>query len=82
MQKLGLAIKMLESLIPLLGSQSEAGKDVLKSLNSLSRHVPSGTTTPATERTGIQNMAMQNAQNSQALKSMQKPPAAQPGQAA
>lgn len=70
LQRLGLVIKQLEALVPMLGSGSEPGKDVLKALNMLSRHVPSGSVTPAAERNNIERMAMQNAQNNQAMQQL------------
>lgn len=86
LQRLGLAIKNLEQLVPLLGSSSPAGADVLKALSMLSKHVPAGSVTPAAEKTNIDRMAMQNSQNNQqmaALKQSQGAPgAAMPPKAA
>lgn len=72
LQRLGLVIKQLEALVPMLGSGSEAGGAVLKALNSLAKFVPSGSVTPGAERTNIDRMAMQNAQNNQAMQQMRQ----------
>lgn len=62
-QRLGVAIKQLEQLIVLAGSTSEMGKDVMKAINMLSKHVPTGSVTPAAEKQAIERMQMQNTQN-------------------
>ena len=87
LQQLGLAIRQLEKLVPMLGVGSEPGKDVMKALNMLSKHVPSGAVTPAAEKNSIEKMAMQNAQQGQQMQQMRKSMAGpgaggQPGMAA
>lgn len=72
LQRLGSVVKQLEELIPLLGSSSEAGQEVLKSLNRLAKFVPAGSVTPAAERNNIQQMASRNAQQDQQLKMLQQ----------
>jgi hypothetical protein len=72
LQRLGLVIKQLEALVPMLGSGSEPGAAVLKALNSLAKFVPSGSVTPGAERTNIDRMAMQNAQNNRAMQQMRQ----------
>jgi hypothetical protein len=82
LQRLGLAIKQLEQLIPMLGSGSPAGADVLKALNMLSKHVPAGSVTPAAEKTNIDRMAMNNAQNNQQMQALRQGAAGGAGPAA
>ena len=56
------------------GTTSELGKDVLDALRKLSKHVPSGSVTPAAEKNNIQQMMMRNTQGNeqmQALKAAQ-----------
>lgn len=65
LQRLGVIVRGLEQLIPLLGSASESGRDVLKALNMLSKHVPPGSVSPAAEANQIQQMAIRNAQQGQ-----------------
>ena len=56
MAKLGLVIRMLESIVPQLGAGTEAGKDVLKALTSLSKHVPPGAVSPGVEQTSLMKL--------------------------
>ena len=56
--KLGVAIRVLESILPMVGSGSEVGKDVLKALNSLSKHVPVGSQSSGIDTSALQEMLM------------------------
>lgn len=47
--RLSIAVKVLEETVPLLGVGSDAGKDALKALNTLSKHVPPGSVSPGIE---------------------------------
>ncbi len=74
LQRLGVCLKQLEQLVPMAGTTSELGKDVLDALRKLSKHVPSGSVTPAAEKNNIQQMMMRNTQGNeqmQALKAAQ-----------
>lgn len=77
LQKLGLVLKQLEMLLPMLGSGSEAGKDVLKCINTLGKHVQPGTNSPASEKNQIEEMALKNAQRSQQVAQMRPQPTQQ-----
>ena len=81
MQKLGSVIKQLADLLPMVGPTSELGEAVMKALQGLSKHVPPGAVTPASEANNIQNMALKNAQNQQMLQSMKPGAGAGGGQA-
>lgn len=70
LQRLGVTIKALEALIPMLGSASDAGKDVLKALNLLVKHVPSGSVTPAAEKRSLEEAQMRNTQNNQQMQAL------------
>lgn len=62
--KLSIAVKLLETIIPMLGSGSEIGKAVLDTVNKLSKLVAPGTVSPGVEQSAlsdIQNKARQNA---------------------
>ena len=72
LQRLGLIIKQLEQLVPMFGSGSDPGKAVLEALNKLAKHVPTGASTPAAERTNIDRMSMQNTQNNAAMQQMRQ----------
>lgn len=60
--KIGVAVKLLESILPMLGAGSEAGSAVLKALNSLSKHVQPGSISSGVEQSALselQNKARQ-----------------------
>jgi hypothetical protein len=72
MQRLGLVVKQLTDILPLVGVGSEPGKDVLKALNMLAKHVPPGAVTPAGEKQQLENMQTRNAQNNQQMQMMRQ----------
>lgn len=81
MQKLGVVVKQLESILPELGASSEAGQAVLKALNSLVKFVPAGSVTPAAQKNSIeaqQRNMMQNNQQMMALKQRMQGAGGQP----
>lgn len=70
-QRLGLVVKQLTELLPLAGAGSDMGQAILKALTSLTKYVPSGSVSPAAEKSNIERMSMQNTQQNaqmQALK--------------
>lgn len=74
---IGVIVKLMERAIPLLGAGTEAGRDLVKSLSSLSRHVPAGALSPGIENTAIERLALQNRQNGPQVAAMRA--AAPPG---
>lgn len=78
MQKLGVVVKMLEPLLALLGSGSEAGQAVLKAINSLSKFVPAGSVTPAQTKNVLDQSQMQNTQNNAQMQAIKQQGAAHP----
>lgn len=62
-QQLGVIIRRLEQMVPLIGATSEIGKDVLKALNMFAKHIQPGEVTPAAERNTLEQTMMQNQQN-------------------
>lgn len=72
MQRLGLVIKQLTDLLGLAGAGSEIGKDILKMLNIATKHVPSGSVSPAAEKNNIERMAMQNTAQNQQMQAMRQ----------
>ena len=91
LQKLGMVVKQLESILPEVGAGSDVGKAVLESLNKLVKFVPAGSVTPAAQKNSIEAMQRQAAERNQqaaALQAMrQQGPGGgqaqgQPGQAA
>ena len=70
LQQLGMIVKGLERLLPLLGSGSEAGTAALKALNSLAKFVPTGSVTPASEKNMAQQTMMKATQNNQQMQAL------------
>ena len=72
MQKLGVVVKQLESILPELGASSEAGQAVLKALNSLVKFVPAGSVTPAAQKNSIEAQQRQAAQQNQQMMALKQ----------
>lgn len=70
MAKLGLVIRQLETIVPLLGAGTEAGRDVLKALTNLSKHVPPGAVSPGVEKSSMDQMALKMKQQTPQLEQM------------
>ena len=70
LQQLGMVVKQLEKLIPLLGSSGEAGQAALKALNALAKFVPAGSVTPAAERNSAEQMMIRATQNNAQLQAL------------
>jgi hypothetical protein len=60
---LAMVIKGLEHIVPMIGVTSELGKDVVKALNLLSKHLSQESGSPGVENSALQNMMMQQKQN-------------------
>lgn len=85
LKRVGLVVKQLTEVLQLAGASSEVGKDILKAINMLVKHVPSGSVTPADEKGETERRAMANTQNNQQMQSLrqsQQPQGGQPQQAA
>lgn len=52
----------MEQLVPMLGAGSEPGKDVLKSLTMLTKHVAPGNQSKGVEDAALQRLQTQNRQ--------------------
>lgn len=72
LQKLGVILKEMESLVPMVGSTSEVGKEVLGALTKLGKHVPTGAVTPASQKNVTQDMMLKNQQNAAMMQRMQQ----------
>jgi len=70
MAKLGLIVRQLEQIVPLLGAGTEAGKDVLKALTSLSKHVPPGAVSPGVENSALQGLMLKQRQQTPQIAQM------------
>jgi len=81
LQALGLVVQKLTEVIPLVGAGSDVGQAVLDALKKLSKFVPSGSVTPASQKNQLEQMAMRQGQNNQQMKALaQMRQQGQPGQ--
>lgn len=74
LSQVALAVRMLEKALPMLGVETEPGKDVMRALPILAKHVPPGAGSPGAENSGLQQMMMQQKQEQpmlQVLRAMQ-----------
>ena len=72
MQRVGVIIKQLEQLVPMLGATSEHGKLVMDALGKLAKMVPAGSVTPAAMKNNIEQMATQNASQNQQMQALKQ----------
>lgn len=70
MQRLGVILKQLTDIVPMLGAQSEAGQLVLGFLPKLAKLIPAGSVTPAAEQNVMQSAMLKNAQQAQMIQQM------------
>lgn len=67
LQRLGLVVKQLQEMVPLAGVGTDVGKGVLDALRILSKLVPPGSVTPASEKNQLESQMMKNAQGNQQM---------------
>jgi hypothetical protein len=79
LQKLGVLVKELETLLPMFGATSEPGKAVLDAIRALAKHIPTGSVSPASQRNTIQDMMMRSQQNGQMQQQLDKSRMQPPG---
>lgn len=65
LKRAGLVVKQLNEMLGMVGVGTDIGKDVLKAMNLLAKHVPSGSVTPADEKVALERQMMNNTQNNQ-----------------
>ena len=70
MARLGMVVRLLESIVPQLGAGTEAGKDVLKALTSLSKHIPPGAVSPGVEQTSLMKLMQDQRQQQPQIAAM------------
>jgi len=73
MQRVGVLVKQMTEILPMVGATSELGQALMKSMTSLAKHVPPGSTSNAAEKNSIEKMAIQNQQNGQMQQQMKQP---------
>lgn len=72
LKRVGLVTKQLTELLQLADASTDLGKDVLKALNMLVKHVPSGSVSPADEKGEMQRRQMANTQNNQQMQALRQ----------
>lgn len=81
----GMALKFLEQIIPMAGSQSELGSAAMDAMRKLSKFVPAGAVTPQDVERMVQQFMIKQRQfgaNMQAMQAGQARQAAAPAQGA
>jgi hypothetical protein len=77
MQRVGVLVKQMTDILPMVGATSDLGQALMKSITALAKHVPPGSNSNAAEKNSIEKMAIQNQQNG-AMQQQLKQPAAPP----
>lgn len=72
LQQLGMVVKQLERLIPMLGAATEPGAAALKALNALAKFVPAGSVTPSAEKNMAEQTQMKAIQNNQMMQALKQ----------
>lgn len=78
MQRVGVLVKQMTDILPMVGATSELGQAIMKSITALAKHVPPGSNSNAAEKNSIEKMAIQNQQNG-AMQQQMKQPGGAPG---
>ena len=82
LSRLSVIIKLMEETIPLLGVGSEPGRDLVKALSNLAKHIPPGSVSPGVEQSTMQKLMAQQKQMAPqvaAMRAMQQPQQPQAG---
>lgn len=56
-------IRIMEKALPMVGVETEMGKDVMKALTTLSKHIAPGSGSPGVEQNALMQMMMQQKQD-------------------
>ncbi len=74
-----MVVRQLQEIALMQGAGSEVGRDVLKAVTTLSKHISPGTVSPGIERNAAENTANKMRQNTTQAATM-RAAQAQPGQ--
>lgn len=77
LSRLSVIIRLMEETIPLLGVGSEPGKDLVKALSNLAKHVPPGAVSSGIQQSTMERLMQQQKQMAPQIAAMR---AMQPGQ--
>ncbi len=72
LQRLGVALKMIQAAVPMLDATSEAGRDALKIIGMLAKHIKPGDTTAAGEKNSLQDAMMRQQQQAAQQQAMRQ----------
>ena len=67
LQQLGVIMKDLEKVIPMLGASSDAGAAALKALTAIAKFVPAGSVSPASQTNMYEQARMKSIQQNQQM---------------
>lgn len=81
LQQLGVVVKQMEKMVPLVGANSELGMEILKILPKLAKFSPPGAVTPAGERNALEAAMLQNQRQGPMLQQLRQAMAAGQGAA-
>jgi len=76
LQQLGVVVKQMEKMVPLVGANSELGMEILKILPKLAKFSPPGAVTPAGERNTLEAAMLQNQRQGPMLQQLRQQMAA------
>jgi len=76
--RLGVVVKLLADIVPMLPPSTEPGKDVIQALQRLSKHVQPGAVSPGVEQASISRLAQQQRQMGPQIAQMRAQSAQQP----
>jgi len=79
LQRLAVAVKILQSAVPFLEISSDEGKTVMDALKKLGALVPPGAVSPAGEQNEMQNMQLRAMQQSKDAQQMRQQMGGGPG---
>lgn len=82
MARVGLIIRLMEMTLPEVGTGSEVGRDLLKSLQTLAKHVPTGSVPPGVEMAELAKLAQKVKEQGVQVAQMRQAGAAPQGQQA
>ena len=79
MARLSLILRLAEETLPLLGSQSEPGQDLVKCIGIMAKHLQPGSVSPVAENNAMQSVMLKSQQMAPLMaamrqKAMQQPP--------
>jgi hypothetical protein len=72
LQALGIALKKLQEIVPLVNASSDIGQFLLDTIKKGAKFIPAGAVTPASERNNLEQTAMKQGQNNQMMQQLKQ----------